>query len=466
MPLLLDRQLLTDPSTPLWLTEGEKKASKAGQEGLPCLALPGVWSFKTRDVEGKSGPIPDLDAVTWRGRTVYVVFDSDLAQNPSVKLAEFRLGQELRRRGARVLAVRLPAGSNGEKVGLDDFLLTHSVVALCAIDPVEIHHPVLRDNPTAIEAHDLLGKVFTEPPAILGGGMLPRSTLGVIGGPPKVGKSSTALNLALRRSRGEPWLGFGTTPGRTLVVQAEIPERELQTRLRLMLQDLGRDLPDKRLYFVTHRGLRLDRMDGLRACRRLVEEVRADLLILDPLARFFSGDENSAREVGRLVGGLDELIQGLGVAIFLVHHTAKPSATDPREGGLRLRGSSALFGAADTVMILDRAEGGFFRLSFELRHGKEPEPMLVRRTDRLWFEPAGPPPELLDVAALVAQGTLRWGQLRDAIRADQEVSERTAARLIERAKEAGVIGLDAERRYVATATYCQGMEGSERTRDD
>ena len=49
----------------------------------------------------------------WRGRTVYVVFDSDLTTNPSVKLAEFGLARELGRRGAKVLAVRLPGGPNG-----------------------------------------------------------------------------------------------------------------------------------------------------------------------------------------------------------------------------------------------------------------------------------------------------------------------------------------------------------------
>jgi hypothetical protein len=141
IPPLLDRAILNDPHAPLWLTEGEKKALKACQEGLACLALPGVWSWWTRDHRDKSIPISDLGLIAWRGRTVYVVFDSDLTSKRPVRLAEWALARELQQRGARVLAIRLPGGSNGEKVGLDDYLLRHSVETLCSLEPVAILDP-------------------------------------------------------------------------------------------------------------------------------------------------------------------------------------------------------------------------------------------------------------------------------------------------------------------------------------
>jgi hypothetical protein len=453
VPPLLSPKMLTDPSTPLWLTEGEKKALKASQEGLACVALPGVWAWRTRAgrEDGRSAPVPDLDHIAWKQRTVYVVFDSDLASNPNVREAEFALARELGRRGAKVMAIRLPGGPQGEKVGLDDYLMTHSVETLCALEPVTIHNPALRQGPGVVGAHELLGRTFAEQPAIIAGGIIVRGSLNILGGPPKVGKSSKAMNLGLCRSIGRPWLGFPTTSGRTLVLQAEIPERELQTRLRIQLQDLDMPLPDKRLYFVTHRGMRLDRPDGLKACRSLVEQVRPDLMVIDPLARFYSGDENSAREVGRLIGSLDDLIQTYGVAVLLIHHTSKPSATDPREGGLRLRGSSALFGAADTVMILDR-DAEAFRLSFELRHGREPEPMRLQRTDHLWFLPAGPPEQLLEVAAIVDGIGLRHSALVNAVVAAQEVSKPTAERRVGAAVKAGLIHKDDASLYRRTIT--------------
>ncbi len=139
IPALLDAKVLADPATPLWVTEGEKKSLKACQEGLPCIAVSGVWSWRTRQTDQRvSAPISDLDLIAWRGRLVYLVFDSDLATNVKVQMAESALAKELRRRGAHVLAIRLPGGPDGEKCGLDDYLLTHNVEALCAIEPMEI----------------------------------------------------------------------------------------------------------------------------------------------------------------------------------------------------------------------------------------------------------------------------------------------------------------------------------------
>src|SRR5207249_1742752 len=227
-----------------------------------------------------------------------------------------------------------------------------------------------------------------------------------------------------RRSLGAPWLGFSTTTGRTLIVQAEMPERELQTRLRIMLQDLGGDLPEQSLHFVTHRGLRVDQPEGLTAMRGLIEAVEPDLIVVDPLARFMLGDENSTRDMGRVVSGLDELVQGYGVAVILVHHLGKPIAADPREGGLKLRGSSALFGAADSVILLDREkDGDLYRLTFELRHAREPEPLLLERTDHMWFEPAGPAEDLMAVASIVNGIRLRYSALVGAIESDSREAD-------------------------------------------
>jgi hypothetical protein len=127
---------LADPTVPLLLTEGEKKAAAASQFGFPCLGLVGVWGWqkpRKAGAEGKkAGPrelIGDLDAVAWDGRTVYVVFDSDLADKPEVAWAEWHLAEALKARGAAVKVVRLPAGKDGAKVGLDDFLVAEGADA-------------------------------------------------------------------------------------------------------------------------------------------------------------------------------------------------------------------------------------------------------------------------------------------------------------------------------------------------
>lgn len=129
LPPTLPARALTDITVPLLLTEGEKKTLKAIQEKFCCVGLAGVWCWRSREGE-QSAPLADFERLTWKGRPVYICFDSDLTRKPEVQRAEWALAQELQRRGAVVKVVRLPGGENGEKVGLDDFLIAQGAEAL------------------------------------------------------------------------------------------------------------------------------------------------------------------------------------------------------------------------------------------------------------------------------------------------------------------------------------------------
>lgn len=130
------RAALLDPVADLFITEGCKKALAAAQHGFPCVSLPGVWNWvaprekKDGKKVGRLALNPDLAAVAWKGRRVYVCFDSDAACNPDVARAERALAESLRRHGADVRVVRLPADPGGAKNGLDDFLVRRGPDAL------------------------------------------------------------------------------------------------------------------------------------------------------------------------------------------------------------------------------------------------------------------------------------------------------------------------------------------------
>lgn len=143
-------EVLAAPAVELLITEGEKKACKATQEGFPCLGLVGVYGWK--DGRGADRLIPDLESIVWRGRSVRIVFDSDLADNPNVADAESRLAAQLVKRGAQVKVVRLPGGPAGEKVGLDDYLVAHSPLDLRRLlDSADDPEPV-RDAVDKVQA--------------------------------------------------------------------------------------------------------------------------------------------------------------------------------------------------------------------------------------------------------------------------------------------------------------------------
>ncbi len=111
------RMALADPTVPLLIAEGEKKALKANQEGLACVAVGGLWNWQTA-----GRPIADLDRIDWYEREAVIVPDSDVWTRPDLLQPVFALGKELEGRGAKVAVLKLPAGPGGAKVGLDDYL--------------------------------------------------------------------------------------------------------------------------------------------------------------------------------------------------------------------------------------------------------------------------------------------------------------------------------------------------------
>ncbi len=103
------------------ITEGEKKALKACQDGLNCCALGGIWNFAVKDENGKPQLIDDFNSIDWIDRKVELVPDSDFLKKEEVKHGVYRLGTLLEQRGTSVSVVCLPPGEK-----LDDYLCKHT----------------------------------------------------------------------------------------------------------------------------------------------------------------------------------------------------------------------------------------------------------------------------------------------------------------------------------------------------
>jgi putative DNA primase/helicase len=126
IPPMLNGEL-ADTDKPLVVTEGEKKTLCAVQNGFACIGVSGVDCWHPKK---SSSLLPDLERVEWKGRRVFIAFDSDAANNPNVKDNENLLADALTRRGAVVKVARLPPGPDGAKVGLDDYLVAHGAAEL------------------------------------------------------------------------------------------------------------------------------------------------------------------------------------------------------------------------------------------------------------------------------------------------------------------------------------------------
>lgn len=312
-------------------------------------------------------------------------------------------------------------------------------------------HAVSPPEPETIptEATAFLAHRFPVRPDIVARGVLPRAGFLVINGRPKKGKSLLTDNLDLQRVRGGSWLRFATDPGVSLAIQAELSPESWQQRVRAMLANDPDPLPAGRLYLKTLRGVYINRPEGLDRIHRLLDETGADCIRIDPLARYMVGNENSNGDdgMGGVVRAVDTIL-ARGVAVVLVHHQGKPTKDDPRTGGLSLRGGSALYGAADSIITFER-DGDAVLLTFELRHGPAPDPMRLTLSDDLWFIPADADPELLKVAQLTAAGALTYRVLVAAAQHDLGLSESTAKRRIAAALKASILEKDGDGLYRA-----------------
>lgn len=137
----LSRGKLGDPTVPLWITEGSKKVDALVSHGLCALGLIGVWGWRGTNPNGGKTALRDWEDVALNGRTVYLVFDSDVTTKREVYGALERLKAFLESRDAKVKVVYLPDDGDG-KTGVDDYLVQgHSADDLLKLVSDELQPP-------------------------------------------------------------------------------------------------------------------------------------------------------------------------------------------------------------------------------------------------------------------------------------------------------------------------------------
>ena len=73
--------MLADPTIPLWITEGCKKADCGAIHGLCIVALSGVWSWLYTSTAGSKMALAEWREIELNGRRVIIAFDGDVARN-------------------------------------------------------------------------------------------------------------------------------------------------------------------------------------------------------------------------------------------------------------------------------------------------------------------------------------------------------------------------------------------------
>lgn len=139
---------LTDILQPLFIVEGEKKTAAAVQAGLNAIGIGGVWNWKAR---GTWKGIEELQLIGFADRHVGMVFDSDTWTRDDLQQAVYALGKYLEFRGAEVFAYLISQPTQ-DKVGLDDFLLDHSIDDFHQLKKLTLKHRALAQHKTWYES--------------------------------------------------------------------------------------------------------------------------------------------------------------------------------------------------------------------------------------------------------------------------------------------------------------------------
>ena len=145
---------LGDPTIVLWITEGQKKGDALATVGACTLALLGVDCWRGRNQAGGTTALADWEYVHLRERQIYIAFDSDMQTKPQVKGAMRRLANFLKAKGARVGTIILPTRQDGDKQGIDDFLVHGGTLA----EAITLVEDPWQDQPTNEESLALAHK--------------------------------------------------------------------------------------------------------------------------------------------------------------------------------------------------------------------------------------------------------------------------------------------------------------------
>lgn len=179
--------------------------------------------------------------------------------------------------------------------------------------------------------------------------IVPQRGFVVLAGEPGTGKTFAALAVGLCVARGRTFLGFRVVErGPVLYSLAEGIGGRAQ-RVAALKQHYRIPLEERVGLAFFDRAFQLDDPIAVERFIRRATSVAPVLVVIDTLARHFGGEsENDAAAMGAFIAGCDRIRDALGVAMIVVHHVNK--------AGQDMRGSSALRGAADVVLLLRRGD--------------------------------------------------------------------------------------------------------------
>jgi len=175
----------------------------------------------------------------------------------------------------------------------------------------------------------------------------------LVAGPSKAGKSFALIQLAIAFAEGGRWMGWPVKQGRVLYVNLELDERSGAHRFWKIYRTIGKSRSPGMIDVWNLRGnsTSLDKLTP-KLIRR-AQKKNYVAVIIDPIYKVLTGDENSAEEMAKFCNQFDRICKQLGAATIYCHHHSK-GAQGHKSSRDRSSGSGVF--ARDPDAILDMIE--------------------------------------------------------------------------------------------------------------
>lgn len=185
-------------------------------------------------------------------------------------------------------------------------------------------------------------------------GVLRKGHKMLIAGPSKAGKSFLQIELCIAIAEGKPWLRWQCAQGRVLYVNLELDRasclhrfQDVYTALRIRSEHLS----NIDIWNLRGKSVPMDKL-APKLIRRAAKK-NYTAVIIDPIYKVITGDENSADQMANFCNQFDLVCTELGCAVIYCHHHSKGSQGSKKSMD-RASGSGVF--ARDPDALLDLIE--------------------------------------------------------------------------------------------------------------
>ena len=209
------------------------------------------------------------------------------------------------------------------------------------------------DLPDPESLEEVWGNLPELSPCLING-VLRKGHKMLIAGPSKAGKSFLQIELCIAIAEGKKWLGWGCSKGKVMYVNLELERPSCLHRFKDVYEALGwkpKNLGNIDIWNLRGKSVPMDKL-APKLIRRAAKKDYA-AIIIDPIYKVITGDENSADQMANFCNQFDKVCTELGCAVIYCHHHSKGSQGSKKSMD-RASGSGVF--ARDPDALLDLIE--------------------------------------------------------------------------------------------------------------